>query len=75
MKGLLKRINCRLASSETPWVRGHLARILLKNAGGTPAYPGVFGGCLISLISSPKLLNFRLFLSTVEKWGLNNCDV
>ena len=27
------------------WVRGHHARIFQEDAGETPAYPGVFGGC------------------------------
>ena len=39
------------ATSENPWERGRLARIILKNAGWKPAYPAknvVFGGCLNS---------------------------
>ena len=28
------------------WERGHYARIFQQDAGETPAYPGVFGGCL-----------------------------
>jgi len=39
------------STSENPWERGRLARILLKNAGKMPAYPAkneVFGGCLKS---------------------------
>ena len=51
MKGwkMYSKIQAMKATSETPWVRGRLARIFLKNAGWKPAYPAknvVFGGCL-----------------------------
>ena len=42
-----------MATSETLvfcWVRWHLARIFQQDAGGTPAYPGVFGGCHILVV-------------------------
>jgi len=42
-----------MTTSENPWVRGRLARILLKNAGKMPAHPAkneVFGGCLMVFI-------------------------
>jgi len=31
------------------WVRGHLARIFQQDAGEPPAFPGVFGACLMFL--------------------------
>ena len=51
------------ATSENPWVRGRLARILLKNAGKMPAYPAkneVFGGCLSQPLGRRNVLKALL---------------
>ena len=38
------------------WVRGHLARIFQQDACETPAYPGVFGACLVFLLVFPGMV-------------------
>ena len=54
-----------MASSETPWERGRLARILLKNAGKMPAFPAkneVFGACLMK---ASKNMYYYIFTARI----------